>query len=132
MGKYRSWQNASRRSNFEDRVEDALKHLDVKYEYESVKLKYELPATVHTYCPDFRIGEFAFIEAKGEFTPADRKKMLAVQEQYPKVKIYMLFQKAGNTLSKKSKTTYRDWCNKNGFESADFSEKEIWTEWLKS
>ena len=130
MGKYRSWQNASRRSGFEDRVEDTLKHLNAKYEYEPDILKYELPATTHNYHPDFKLRDNVYIEAKGEFTAADRKKMLAVQEQYPDVKIYILFQKAGNTLSKKSKTTYRDWCSKNGFESADFSEKEIWTKWL--
>lgn len=130
MGKFRSWQNASRRSNFEDRVEDSLKNLEVKYEYEPVKFKYELPATSHLYCPDFRIRDNVFIEAKGEFTAADRKKMLAVKTAYPDVKIYMLFQKIGNTLSKKSKTTYRDWCIKSGFECADFSEKEIWTKWL--
>ena len=130
MGKYKAWASASRRSNFEDRVEDTLKFLNAKYEYEPDKLKYSLPATVHSYCPDFKIHKNVYIEAKGEFTAADRKKMLAVREQYPQVKIYMLFQKAGNTLSKKSKTTYTDWCDKNGFESADFSERDIWEKWL--
>lgn len=130
MGKYKAWSNATRRSGFEDRVEDTLKFLNAKYEYEPDVLKYELPATKHGYTPDFKLRESTYIEAKGEFTAADRKKMLAIKEQYPDVKIYMLFQKAGNTLSKKSKTTYTDWCVKNGFESADFSERDIWEKWL--
>lgn len=130
MGRFKQYSFATRRSGFEDRLEDALKFLNVKYEYEPDTLEYDLPATRHKYTPDIKLRENVYIEAKGEFTAADRKKMLAIKEQYPDVKIYMLFQKAGNTLSKKSKTTYTDWCTKNGFESADFSERDIWEKWL--
>lgn len=130
MGKYKAWQNADRRSSFEDRIEDALKHLNVDYSYETDKFKYEVPASIHTYTADFTIAPTKFIEAKGEFTAADRKKMILVRDTYPGCKFYLLFQR-NNTLSKKSKTTYLDWAAKNSFEAALFNNTEVWHRWLE-
>ena len=40
--------------------------------------------------------------------------MLAVKKQHPELDIRFIFQR-NNTLTKRSKTTYGDWCDKHGF-----------------
>ena len=42
----------------------------------------------------------------------DKSKTLL--QQHPDLDIRMLFQRASNKLSKKSKTSYADWCDKHG------------------
>ena len=90
------------------------------FKYEEEKLPYIYPETKKTYLPDFT-KEHIIIEAKGRFTAADRKKMLLVQEQYPDRIILMVFGRAANTLSKKSKTTYGEWCTKNNISWVDIT-----------
>lgn len=68
------------------------------------------------------------VETKGRFTAADRKKHLLIKEQHPDLDIRFLFQRSASRLSKKSKTTYADWCRKHGFQFAD---KVVPEEWLK-
>jgi hypothetical protein len=58
------------------------------------------------------------IEAKGEFTPEDRKKTLLVLKQYPGIDLRFIFGSPGQKLSKTSKTTYAMWCNQNGIKWA--------------
>jgi hypothetical protein len=96
--------------------------------YETDKLDYTV---VHRYNPDFKIGPNTYIEGKGRFLSSDRAKHLHIKEQHPEVKIYFLFGNAENTLTKSSKTTYRDWCKKHGFSCADFYKEGIPSEWLK-
>lgn len=87
-------------------------------EYESEKLPY---TTVdhRKYIPDFIVttksGAKLYLEVKGYFRPADRKKMLAVREQHPDKDFRFVF-KYNNKISPKSKTRYADWCEKNGFQ----------------
>ena len=96
--------------------------------YESDKLKYWVE---HTYNPDFTIRENTYIETKGRFLSADRAKHLYIKEQHPEVKVYFLFGNASNTLTKSSKTTYAEWCDKHGFKWADFYRDGIPQEWFK-
>jgi hypothetical protein len=58
-----------------------------------------------------------YVESKGNFTAADRKKMKLVVEQNPGLDIRMLFQR-DNKLQRNSKTKYSDWCRKNGIDFA--------------
>jgi hypothetical protein len=97
-------------------------------EYEPQNLPY---VVTHQYRPDFRIRENTYIEAKGRFLSADRAKHLYIKEQHPEVKIYFLFGNAENKLTKSSKTSYADWCNKHGFEYADFYREGIPKKWFK-
>lgn len=115
------------RSGLEETVDEALKAKGVDGEYEQHKISYVKPATNHKYTPDFKLPNGIYVETKGRFTTADRKKHLLIKEQYPDLDIRFLFYNANNRLSKKSKTTYADWCNKNGF---TFAEKEIPDSWL--
>lgn len=115
------------RSGLEETIDVSLKAVGVNGEYEQHKIAYTKPATQHKYTPDFRLPNGIFVETKGRFVTADRKKHLLIKEQHPELDIRFVFQNANNRLSKKSKTTYADWCNKYGFL---YAEKEIPKEWL--
>lgn len=98
------------KSKFEEEV--AIFY-NIKDKYEQTKLKYTLE---NNYNPDFSLSDTIYLETKGFFKPSDRRKMLEVVKQHPDKKFIMLFQNSNITLSKKSKTTYADWCNKNNIE----------------
>lgn len=88
-----------------------------QYEYESIRLTY---TTEHTYTPDFiDVAGKRIIETKGYFPPQDRAKMLAVKRAHPDWSITLCFQRPEMTISKASKTTYRQWAEKHGFEVRD-------------
>ena len=87
-----------------------------------------IPASNHTYTPDFQLPNGIIIETKGRFVASDRKKHLLVKKQHPELDIRFIFQNAKGRINKGSKTTYADWCVKNGFLYAD---KEIPYEWFK-
>lgn len=112
------------RSGLEERLG---KHLDkhaIPYLYEVEKFAY---VTESKYTPDFFLPNGVIIEAKGFFKPSDRRKMLAVKKAHPHLDIRFVFQR-NNTLSKQSKTTYGDWCDKHGFLYCIFP--NIPNEWL--
>jgi len=115
------------RSGLEEDIDNSLKAVGIDGQYEQNKIAYTKPATHHKYTPDFRLPNGIFVETKGRFVTADRKKHLLIKEQHPDLDIRFLFQNANNRISKKSKTTYADWCNKYGFL---YAEKEIPKEWL--
>jgi hypothetical protein len=115
------------RSGLEDKISDQLKEAGVVFEYETFKIKYTVPETLHTYTPDFILPNGIIIESKGRFVVADRKKHLYVQKQHPDLDIRFVFSNSKAKISKGSKTTYADWCNKNGFLFAD---KLIPEEWI--
>lgn len=118
------------RSKFEENVAAKLGDL---VEYEPVKLPFIQPQANRGYIPDFRYvgSDNVYIECKGRFTAADRKKMLLVKEQHPNLIFRLLFQNASVRLTKKSKTTYADWAEKHGFEWCDYR-RGIPKAWLKS
>tara|TARA_R110000868_G_scaffold354932_8_gene616201 strand:- start:929 stop:1327 length:399 start_codon:yes stop_codon:yes gene_type:complete len=115
------------RSGLEEDIDNSLKAVGINGEYEQHKISFTKPATQHKYTPDFRLPNGVFVETKGRFVTADRKKHLLIKEQHPDIDIRFLFQNANGRISKKSKTTYADWCIKYGF---IFAEKEIPKEWL--
>lgn len=102
------------RSKFEQKVSHKLSELGLTWKYESDVIKYIKP--VSHYTPDFTIDTNKYIEVKGRFLGSDRTKHKLIKAQSPEVNILFVFQNPYLTLSKKSKTTYADWCEKNGFE----------------
>lgn len=74
------------------------------------------------YVPDFKIKENVYIETKGWFAPSDRSKMLSFKEQYPHVRVYLVFGNSNNYLSRNSDTTYGEWATKHGYEWCDISD----------
>ena len=99
------------RSSLEKQVAALLDELKVDYSYEPEWLPYVIE---HRYIPDFKIGDI-YLETKGWFKPTDRRKMLAVKKANPDLDIRLVFQAPHNKISKRSKTTYAKWDEKNGF-----------------
>lgn len=115
------------RSGLEKREQERLTELGVAYEYESFKIEYSVNET-RKYTPDFLLPNGIVVETKGRFTTEDRKKHLLVKEQHPEYDIRFVFSNSRQKIRKGSKTTYGQWCEKNGFLYAD---KQIPDDWLK-
>ena len=98
------------RSGLEEKVADLLEGLGVSYQYESEKLSYTIE---HNYTPDFVLPNYVYLETKGYWDAADRRKVLAVKRANPDIDLRMVFQSPFNKISKKSKTTYAKWCDKH-------------------
>ena len=115
------------KSGLEENISNQIAGKGIEVKYESEKVAYIIPASQHTYNPDFRLPNGIIIETKGRFVAADRKKHLLVKEQHPNLDIRFVFSNSKNKISKNSKTTYGIWCEKNGYKYAD---KEIPEEWF--
>ena len=113
------------RSKLEERVATLLMTLGVSYEYESTKVPYTIQ---HNYTPDFVLPNYVHLEAKGYWAAEDRRKILAVKKDNPELDLRMVFQSPYNKISKRSKTTYAQWCDRHGIPWTAFHEIPI--EWL--
>tara|TARA_B110000495_G_C22622744_1_gene370977 strand:- start:126 stop:527 length:402 start_codon:yes stop_codon:yes gene_type:complete len=118
---------AGYRSGLEHKTAEMLKKKKVKYTYEETKIKWE-DYRIRKYTPDFILHNGIVIETKGRFTREDRRKHLAIKRQYGKeYDIRFVFSNSRSKLDKGAKSTYGEWCTKNGFLYAD---KEIPQEWI--
>ena len=113
------------RSKLEENIANLLEGLGVSYQYESEKLGYTIE---HNYTPDFVLPNYTYLEAKGYWSPEDRRKILNVKKSNPEIDLRMVFQAPYNTISKKSKTTYAMWCEKHAIPWTSFH--NIPLEWL--
>jgi len=113
------------RSKLEEKVATLLKELGVSYEYESTQIPYVIQ---HNYTPDFLLPNHVYLETKGYWDAADRRKVLAVKRDNPLIDLRMVFQSPYNTISKKSKTTYAQWCDKHNIPWTAYH--EIPLDWL--
>jgi hypothetical protein len=114
------------RSGLEERIAQELTELGVGYTYEEEVIEYLKPARVSKYTPDFVLENGIIIETKGRFLTADRQKHLLIKKQHPDKDIRFVFSRSKTKISKQSKTTYADWCEKNGFLYADETIPEKW------
>lgn len=114
------------KSKFEGIIASFLEALHIPIKYEALKIKFIQPAKLRTYSPDWLLPNNIIVESKGRFAPEDRQKHLWIHEQHPDLDIRFVFQKADNTITKRSKVTYSDWCDKNGFQWAEGSVPEDW------
>ncbi len=115
------------KSGLEENISNQIEAKGIVVQYESEKIPYIVPASEHTYNPDFRLPNGIIVETKGRFVAADRKKHQLVKQQHPLLDIRFVFSNSKNKISKNSKTTYGMWCEKNGYKYAD---KEIPEEWF--
>lgn len=98
----------------EDQVAAFLSENQIEVRYE--KLKIEWADLRHrTYTTDFVLDNGIIIETKGRFTADDRRKHLEIKKQHPHLDIRFVFSNSKAKLYKGSKTTYEEWCEKNGF-----------------
>jgi hypothetical protein len=121
-GKKHGW-----RSGLEETIAKQLELMRIEYKYEERVVAYTVPESKHKYTPDFELPNGIIIETKGRFVTADRKKHLLVKEQHPELDIRFVFSNPRAKISKVSKTTYADWCDKFGFK---YAAKMIPKEWL--
>jgi len=98
------------RSGFEKTIARLLDKNNIEFDYETLKLDYVLNCV---YNPDFIVGNI-IVEAKGNLTVQDRRKMLAVKTLHPTLDIRLWFMR-DNPIRKGSKTKYSDWATKNNF-----------------
>lgn len=130
-----TYRGVTYKSQFEVEVAKELYRIDkskgkpsFKFSYEPDKITYVLE---NNYNPDFKIekpnGETLYIEVKGLFDRADRRKMLAVKTQHPDIRVCILFLR-DNKLDKRYDTRYSDWARKNGFEYAVGEIPDGWLE----
>ncbi len=114
------------RSLFEANFARDLHERNIDADYERDVITY-IPKP-KSYTPDFYIKEGDFyVETKGRFFSCDRAKHLQIKKQHPEIDIRFVFLKAKNRLDKRSKTTYAQWCEKNGFL---FAEERMPGEWM--
>lgn len=116
------------RSGLEDKVAKQLEAKGIKAEYEMWKIPYVVPASNHTYRPDFILPNGIIVETKGLWEADDRKKHLLIREQYPELDIRLVFSSSRTKIYKGSPTSYGEFCEKKGI---PFADKLIPTEWLK-
>lgn len=117
---------AGYRSGLEETVAEDLKRRGIEAKYEEVKINYTKPSKPATYTPDFVLPNGIIIETKGRFVTADRQKHVLIKDQHPELDIRFLFQNSRARISKTSKTTYAEWCRKNGFRFADKVVPNAW------
>jgi len=124
---YRPATHEGYRSRFEWQIAMKLEQEGKAYEYEKHVLRYIVPEKGHRYTPDFKIaGTDFYIEVKGLFDSDDRKKHILLKEQGSD-EIRFVFYDANKKISKRSKTTYANWCDKHGFK---WSHRVIPEGWL--
>lgn len=114
------------RSGLEDKVAEELAAAGVTARYEEFKLPFRQPAKDRTYTPDYLLPNGIVVETKGRFLTDDRTKMKLVKAAHPDLDIRFVFSRSATPLTKVSKTTYGDWCLKNGFPFADKSVPQAW------
>lgn len=103
------------RSGSERRSSAILIAEGIKHEYEPHFIQYEV-SLVRRYLPDFILKPSGIIlEVKGWFKPADRSKHLQIRHVHPNLDIRFVFDNPNARISKVSKTTYAQWCDKHDF-----------------
>lgn len=116
------------RSGLEESIAANLASKGVGFTFEETVIPYVKPEKPAKYTPDFVLDNGIIIESKGRFLTEDRQKHLLIQKQHPLLDIRFVFSNSRTKISKRSKTTYADWCEKHHFLYAD---KDIPDAWLK-
>ncbi len=116
------------RSGLEGRNAKHLEDLGVPVLFETFKIRYAIPTSLHWYTPDFRLPNGILVETKGRWLMNDRAKMLFVKVQYPDLDIRMVFDRAKAPISPGAKTTCGEWAEKHNMR---WAEKLIPAEWTR-
>jgi hypothetical protein len=109
----------------EEKIADQLKAAGVRFEYESLTVRYHVEET-RKYTPDFELPNGIIVESKGRWVTADRKKLRLIKQQYPDLDIRLVFSNPNSRISKQSKTTYAKYCVDHGFPYAKHTIPEAW------
>lgn len=118
---------AGYRSGLEEAMATNLKERGISFTYEEEKIKW-LDSKVRTYTPDFVLSNGIIIETKGRFISTDRRKHKEIKKQFPLVDIRFVFSNSRAKLYKGAKSSYGDWCEREGFLYSDKLIPEDWIE----
>jgi hypothetical protein len=106
----------SYKSGLEKEFREILKDTgeEKAFRYEPIRMYIEYPSQLGFYMPDWVDEQRKIvIETKGIFSSADRKKTLLVRKWFPEWTHILVFERPNMKLAKKSKTSYKDWCDFN-------------------
>ena len=95
--------------------------IDARYENDTFEYRV---AETRKYTPDWTVHiknppHVVYLEFKGVLDGKTRKKMKLMRQQWPKLDIRIIFEKASNKIYKGSKTTYGKWADQHGFKWED-------------
>lgn len=118
----------------EVRFANDLKRNSLRFEYEPDKFAYQIKE--QHYTPDFKCKNI-YLEYKGKFDGATRKKMLAVKRCNPDLDVRIVFEKPNNLIRKKRKPTENvsrnwEWAEKHGFKWYDYRDLKTIKEDIKN
>ena len=111
------------RSGLEEQIAAELDEIGVAFAFESERIGYTVPSRKAFYTPDFILPNGIVIETKGRFVTADRQKHLMIKAQHPDLDLRFIFTNPNARISKQSRTTYADWCERKGFKYAKAATK---------
>lgn len=114
------------RSGLERRIAEELRQAEKPFDYEPFKVRFTQPAKSRLYLPDFILPNGIIIEAKGRWQTADRRKFVHIFNSHPDIDIRFVFSNAHSTLSKRSSTTYAEYCDGKGW---IWAHRHVPTEW---
>jgi hypothetical protein len=121
-----------RASKFEEQVEKDLISRGINYAYESIKVFFTPPPKKRSKLWDWEIttdtGKQIIVEGKGWWESKVRLAETEAIKQNPQHDVRYLFQRASTKISKKSKTSYGDWCDKHGIQWAEGTIPQAWLE----
>jgi hypothetical protein len=116
--------------SYEERiVQEALAGLSLPFQYECKKLDYVLRKK---YTPDFSV-DGVHVEVKGWWPPEDRAKLKAVRLGNPDDVLVVILVRPETKISKTSKTTYAEWCDKWGISWVPFNkDPDVIRQWVEN
>ena len=102
------------KGKLEEQINQSLLDQGLEISYEKERFDYYLK---RFYTPDFLVKGNAFdfwIEVKGYWPSSKRTQFLAVLRNHPTLDIFVALQSPHQRISKQSRTTYCQWCEKYG------------------
>ena len=119
------------RSKLETDLAYILSDLKVPWTYETTKLSYTIPESLHTYTVDFSIpNKGILIEGKGYLSDhKERSKYILIKEQYPELDLRFVFMDC-NKLCGGAKYSHGTWATKQGFKYCSIKDYNIIKDWL--
>ena len=102
------------KGKLEEQINQSLLDQGLEISYEKERFDYYLK---RWYTPDFLVKGHAFdfwIEVKGYWPSSRRNQFLCVLRNHPTLNIFVALQSPHQRLSKQSKTTYCQWCERFG------------------
>jgi hypothetical protein len=118
---------AGYRSGLEETLAETLTRLGVEFTYECHTLRYVVPEKPARYTPDFVLPNGIVVETKGRWVTADRQKIALVRKQHPDIDLRIVFSNPRAKITKVSKTSYADVCDKLGIQ---YAAKTVPAAWL--